>query len=64
MVFKNEEITAEWCGSPGRPCSNCTANALITSIVDQCADRIMCPIVAQKLMNLSLTVDDCYTNSE
>lgn len=62
-MFRNEEVTAEWCGSPGQPCANCNSTSFIESIADQCTDRIMCPTVAQKLMDLSLSVDSCYPNS-
>ena len=63
-MYRNEEVTAEWCGSPVQPCADCNFTSFIDTIADQCADRIMCPIVAQKLMDLSIAVDSCYSNSK
>ncbi len=57
-IFSDEERDASWCGSPGRPCLDCRG-ASDVSIFDQCADRIMCPILAEKLFELLKKLQDC-----
>lgn len=63
LVFQNEERTADWCDSPGNPCFDCRGITDVT-IYEQCADRIMCPILAEKLMELTFSVKNCFENSE
>ena len=61
-IFSDEERDASWCGSPGRPCLDCRG-ASDVSIFDQCADRIMCPILAEKLFGLLKKLQDCLDES-
>lgn len=61
FIFENEESIAEWCGSPGEPCKECRGVSS-TSIFEQCADRIMCPTLADKLLDLNDRVHHCFEN--
>lgn len=63
LIFQNEERTADWCDSPGNPCFDCRGIADVT-IYEQCADRIMCPVLAEKLMALTFSLRNCFENSE
>ena len=63
LIFQNEERTADWCDSPGNPCFDCRGITDVT-IYEQCSDRIMCPVLAEKLMGLTFSVRNCFENSE
>lgn len=63
LVFQNEEHTRDWCDSPGNPCFDCRGITDVT-IYEQCADRIMCPTLAEKLIELTFSVKNCFENSE
>lgn len=63
LVFQNEEHTREWCDSPGNPCFDCRGITDVT-IYEQCADRIMCPTLAEKLIELTFSLKNCFENSE
>ena len=63
LIFQNEERTADWCDSPGNHCFDCRGITDVT-IYEQCSDRIMCPVLAEKLMGLTFSVRNCFENSE
>ena len=55
----NEERQAEWCGTTGRSCIDCRGSTDDISIFSQCADRIMCPNLAIKLIELYQMLQTC-----
>lgn len=52
FIFSDEERQADWCGMSGRACGDCRGVTSGISIIDQCSDRIMCPNLALKLIQL------------
>ena len=63
LIFQNEEHVEDWCDSPGNPCFDCRGITGVT-IYEQCADRIMCPHLSEKLMELTFRVKNCFESSE
>ena len=65
FIFLNEEHRAAWCGNNGRACIDCRGITDDVSIYNQCADRIMCPNLAAKLIQLYHKLQTCIgDNSE
>jgi len=62
-VFSDEERKADWCGRMDRACEDCRGVTGDTSIVNQCSDRIMCPKLAQKLIELLERLQNCTENT-
>lgn len=62
-MFSDEEHRADWCGRNGRACGDCRGASGDVSIVDQCADRIMCPNLAVKLIELHERLQSCIGNN-
>ena len=59
FVFSNEERNAQWCGDTETACGDCRGVTGDVSIMDQCSDRIMCPNLALKLVDLLQWLQDC-----
>ena len=60
FIFTDEERQEEWCGRSGRSCGDdCRGVASGVSIIDQCSDRIMCPNLALKLIELLEKLQNC-----
>ena len=60
FIFSNEERQAHWCGSTERACVDCRGTTDDVSIVNQCADRIMCPNLAAKMITLYRDLEACF----
>ena len=59
FVFSDEERQADWCGNIERTCEDCRGVSDNVAIVDQCSDRIMCPNLALKLIELLQRLQNC-----
>ena len=59
FIFSDEERQADWCGRNGRTCGDCRGVTGSVSIIDQCSDRIMCPNMALKLIELLNKLQNC-----
>ena len=59
--FIDEERLADWCGTPGTPCSDCRGPTSDVSIMNQCADRVMCQKLKEKLYQLGMKMKECIT---
>lgn len=63
FIFSDEEREADWCGRIDRVCEDCRGVTGDVSIVNQCSDRIMCPNLAMKLIELLERLKNCTENT-
>ena len=64
FIFIDEESNSQWCGTEDSPCIDCK-ESYTASITSYCSDRIMCPFLSEKLIELYQKQMDCLNeNSE
>lgn len=63
FIFSDEERELDWCGRNDRSCTDCRGVTGDVSIMDQCSDRIMCPNLAMKLIELLDRLQNCTENT-
>lgn len=62
FIFANEERSANWCGNVERSCRDCRGVSAV-DIRSQCSDRIMCPNLALKLVELYQSLKNCLSEN-